>query len=105
MDYVSVGRRALALAIDALVALVWWVPFATFESGAGALRLSWFGWRAVVPVIITLAYFTLLPLFAGVTVGMLAMRFRTHVERVATHPSPVASAPLPPPPAAHPSPL
>jgi hypothetical protein len=103
MDYVSVGRRALALAIDALVALVWWIPFATYERGPGALRLSWFGWHAAGPVIITLAYFALLPMFAGATVGMLAMRIRTHVMKVASRPSPIAAAPLPPPPAAHPS--
>ena len=103
MDYVSVGRRALAIGVDAIVSLVWWIPFATFERGAGAVRLSWFGWHAAVPVTITLAYFVLLPMFAGATVGMLAMRIRTHVVKAPPHPSPVAAAPLPPPPGVHPT--
>lgn len=103
MDYVNVGRRALALAIDAAVALVWWVAFATYERGRGAFRVSWFGWHAAVPVIITLAYFALLPMFVGATVGMLAMKIRTRVVTAEAHPSPIAAAPLPPPPAAHPT--
>jgi uncharacterized RDD family membrane protein YckC len=103
MDHVSVGRRALAIGIDAVVSLVWWIPFATFDSGVGAVRLSWFGWRAVGPVIITLAYFVLLPMFAGATVGMRVMRIRSHILKAAPHASAAMSAPLPPPPAAHPT--
>ncbi len=79
MSTVNLGRRALSVAIDVAVSALWWIPFARIEHGPGAVRLSWFGWRAAIPVIITLAYFALLPMFAGATVGMLAMRLRTVV--------------------------
>ena len=91
MSTVNAGRRALAIVIDIVVSAVWWIAFARIEHGPGAVRLSWFGWRAVIPVLITIAYFALLPMFLGSTVGMLVMRFRS-LEL------PAGSQTLPPPP-------
>jgi hypothetical protein len=93
----TTGRRAISIAIDVAVSAVWWIPFARIEHGPGALRLSWFGLRAVIPAIITIAYFAVLPMFAGTTIGMLAMRLRMLVV-------PTGSRTLPPPPGGDPPP-
>jgi RDD family len=116
MRSASAMRRLLAIAIDATVSLLWWIPAARIQHGDGVLRLSWFGWRAAIPVAITLLYFVGLPMFAGATVGMLAMRIRTRVTPTGSStrpeqgvtsgpeeppPSEVEGGPLLPPPPAH----
>jgi hypothetical protein len=97
MSTANAGRRGLSIAIDVAVSALWWIPAARIEHGPGAVRLSWFGWHAVIPVMITIAYFALLPMFAGATIGTLAMRLRTLVV-------PAGSRTLPPPPAGAPPP-
>lgn len=68
--YVGVGRRAVAQIIDWIFALIWTLPFAVVTHPAGGgLSLSWSGWRAVVPWLLTLTYYVVLEGLLGATVG------------------------------------
>ena len=70
MTYVGVARRAVAQIIDWIFSLIWFLPFAVVEHPVGGgLRLSWDGWRAVTPYLITLVYFVVLEGLLGATVG------------------------------------
>jgi uncharacterized RDD family membrane protein YckC len=70
LPYVGVGRRAVAQIIDWIFSLIWFLPFAVVEhSAGGGLRLSWYGWRAATPWLITLLYFVVLEGLLGATVG------------------------------------
>ena len=70
MTYVGVARRAVAQIIDWIFSLIWFLPFAVVEHPVGGgIRLSWDGWRAVTPYLITLVYFVVLEGLLGATVG------------------------------------
>ena len=70
MTHVGVARRTVAQIIDWIFSLIWFLPFAVVEHPVGGgIRLSWDGWRAVTPYLITLVYFVVLEGLLGATVG------------------------------------
>jgi uncharacterized RDD family membrane protein YckC len=76
MTYIGVGRRFVALLIDGLITGLAWVPFAETSSVDGVYSISWEGMDAVVPAVITLAYFVLLEGLAGATAGKVVVGIR-----------------------------
>jgi uncharacterized RDD family membrane protein YckC len=76
MRYISVGRRFVALLIDAIVLGIAATPFAETTRGPGYLRIQLVGGRSVWPILVWLAYFVVLEATLGATLGKLAMGIR-----------------------------
>jgi uncharacterized RDD family membrane protein YckC len=76
MRYAGVGRRAVALAIDWAISLVWAWPLAETRVGDSSFTFSLRGWPFVAWAVIWLAYFVILETAVGGTVGKLALGIR-----------------------------
>lgn len=76
MRYIGVGRRFLALVIDAIVFGIASTPFVETTHRPGYYRFELTGSRAVVPFLLWLAYFIVMEASLGATLGKLAMGIR-----------------------------
>ncbi len=76
MRYIGVGRRFLALLIDAIVLGVAAAPFVETTHRPGYYRFELVGPRAVVPFLLWLGYFMVMEASLGATLGKLAMGIR-----------------------------
>lgn len=76
MQYISVGRRFVAILIDGLISLVWVIPTSNIQTGNGQLHVSSTGPPFLLNVAIWIGYFTLFEALLGATPGKLAVGIR-----------------------------
>lgn len=76
MRYVGVGRRFLAVVIDAVVGIVWSYPFADVERRSGFFGVHLRGGGFVAAVAITILYFVVMEGLFGATIGKFATGIR-----------------------------
>jgi uncharacterized RDD family membrane protein YckC len=76
MRHVGVGRRFVAVLIDAMLLAIIAGSFADVTSSPGYLRVSWSGTRALWPGLIGIVYFVVLEALAGATIGKFAVGIR-----------------------------
>ncbi len=80
MRYVGVGRRFLALFVDAIIGSIWTYPFLDIQSGPGYFhaRLGIGGFAGSFAI--TVLYFTVMEGFFGASVGKFAAGIRVVKE-------------------------
>lgn len=76
MRYVGVGRRFLAVVIDAVVGIIWTYPFADIDWSPGYARAQVQGGGVAGVVAITLVYFVVIEALFGATIGKFAAGIR-----------------------------
>ncbi|MEP6476898.1 MAG: RDD family protein [Actinomycetota bacterium] len=76
MHYVGVGRRFIAVVIDAIVGIIWTYPFAEIDRRPGYIGFQLQGGRFVGAAGLTILYFIVMEGFFGASVGKFATGLR-----------------------------
>lgn len=76
MQYISVGRRFVAILIDGLISLAWVLPTSHIQTGNGQLSFSLTGAPFLLDLAVWIGYFTLFEALLGATPGKLLVGIR-----------------------------
>ena len=76
MEYISVGRRFIAILIDSLIGLIWMIPLGDLETSSRTFSFQLSGTPFLVNAALWIAYFTILEGAFGATAGKFIVGIR-----------------------------